>query len=399
MLAQYRKLARIEPFDATKDLGSDSKVLEHSDFDQSEVLEQLKFLTSAVNNLQQQPPAVSSVTSEHSESVFASHDLTSKLNVFASHDVTNKLVEDVQTIRSQLQQLGEANEAVAFLKSKVENLESKIENQESNLEEKNRLIEVLTENHKRMTVQLNDEKQKSLDLDRKLETERRAATQVGKDITKYVERMNELEAKVSAADPKIADLEKRLAEKSLITQTLAKENAELKQNLETERLKIKNLDVELSSKSDKNVSIYLERINDLELKVRSDSKEKESLKTTIEILKDQLTESRQLSCPDLNESSFSTGTSMCRSCIDGDRLEDAARKVQELAVDIQHRTEVDIDRLTLQNTTLTSQNSTLLKENRNLESTLRKEQNLRHTLETKVAVCQNEIRFVDQFLK
>ena len=394
MLAQYRKLARIEPFDASKDLPSDSKVLEHFEFDQSEVLEQLKCLTSAVNNLQQLPPIVSSVSSEHSESVFASHDAANKLNLCASEDVTNKLVEDVQTIRSQLQQLAEANEAVAFLKSKIENFEAKIENLESNLEEKNRLIEVLTENHKRLTVQLNDEKQKVLDLDRKLESEKRAATQVGKDITKYVERMNEMEAKVSAADPKILDLEKRLAEKSQTSQTLAKENADLKQKLETATERQKNSDLETSSKSNKTVSAYLERINDLELKVRADSKEKESLKTTIEILKDQLTESRQLSCPDLNESSFSNGTSFCRSCIDGDRLEDAARKVQELAVDIQHRTEVDIDRLTSQTATLTAQNATFLKENRSLEAMLRQEQNLRHTLETKVTVCQNEIRLV-----
>ena len=117
----------------------------------------------------------------------------------------------------------------------------------------------------------------------------------------------------------------------------------------------------------------------LEKQVRDDDREKESLKTTIEILKDQLNESRQFNLNDsrqqLNETSSS---SICRSCIENDRIEEAARKVQELAVDIQRRTDADVSRLTSQN--------------RDLESTLRREQNLRHSLETKLAVCENEIR-------
>ena len=96
-------------------------------------------------------------------------------------------------------------------------------------------------------------------------------------------------------------------------------------------------------------------------------------------MKDQLNESRQFNLNDsrqqLNETSSS---SICRSCIENDRFEEAARKVQELAVDIQRRTDADVSRLTSQN--------------RDLESTLRREQNLRHSLETKLAVCENEIR-------
>jgi hypothetical protein len=82
-----------------------------------QVLEQLKVLTSAVNSLQQRP--------DQSE---------------ASFD-PSALAGDVHTIRSQLQQLSEANEALAFLRAKVESLES-------TLEEKNRLLEAVTESNR-----------------------------------------------------------------------------------------------------------------------------------------------------------------------------------------------------------------------------------------------------------
>jgi chromosome segregation ATPase len=355
MLSQYRKLARIEPFTVSQqseqqqqpDQQSTKQVVHPESESSVEVLEQLRCLTLAVANLQQ-PQSTSKELS---------------VNV-TNEDVTHRLIEEVHTIRGQLQQLGEANEAVAFLRDKIETLERSIE-------DKNRLIEGLTEGHKRLTSQLAEERDKCLELDRKLENEKRAATQVGKDITKYVERMNELELKVQSTEPKMLEL----AEKSELCRKLTRENQELQQQL-LERGKM----IEEKPK----LNEFDEKVKALESRIRSEAQEKESLKTTIEILKDQLYECRQLndSRTTLNETSF------CRTCIDGngsDTLEEAAKRVQELAVDIQRRTEADIDRLS-------TQNESLLAENRSLEESLRHEQNLRHTLETKVTVCQQEIR-------
>jgi len=359
MLSQYRKLARIEPFTVCQEseqqqeqqLDQPGKQVVHQESESSvEVLEQLKCLTLAVANLKQ-------------------HQSTSHENV-TNDDVTHRLIEEVHTIRGQLQQIGEANEAVAFLRDKTENLERSIE-------EKNRLIEGLTAGHQRLTSQLAEERDKCLELDRKLENEKRAAAQVGKDITKYVERMSELESKVRSTEPKMLEL----AEKSEVCRRLTKENEEFQQKL-LERAK---------SSDEKSKLIESEgKIKQLESKIRSEAQEKESLKTTIEILKDQLYESRQLNeSRHLNDSKMNE-TSFCRTCIDGsgsDTLEEAAKRVQQLAVDIQRRTEHDIERLS-------TQNETLLAENRSLEESLRREQNLRHSLETKVTVCQQEIRLI-----
>ena len=356
MLSQYRKLARIEPFAVSQqseqqqqlDQQQPPKQVVHQESESSvDVLEQLRCLTLAVTNLQQHQPS----SQELSENV-------------TNDEVTHRLIEEVHTIRGQLQQLGEANEAVTFLRDKTETLERSIE-------EKNRLIEGLTEGHKRLTSQLAEERDKCHELDRKLENEKRAAAQVGKDITKYVERMSELESKVRSTEPKMMEL----AEKSELCRRLTKENQEFQQQL---------LEHGKSIEEKSKLTESEEKVRLLESRIRSEAQEKESLKTTIEILKDQLYESRQLndSRTNLNESSF------CRTCIDGsgsDTLEEAAKRVQELAVDIQRRTEVDIDRLS-------TKNESLLSENRSLEESLRREQNLRHTLETKVTVCQQEIR-------
>jgi len=366
MLAQYRKLARIEPFNAKRDLepgqpGTNlQKRLEQfseHEVDKSDVLEQLRCLTLAVNSLQT-PKSVPEPEN------------------FSDTGLTAKIFEDVHSIRGQLQELHEANEALAFLRSKVETLES-------SLEEKCRLVDVLTENHRRLTTQLAEEKERCQELDRKLESEKRAAAQVGKDITKYVERMSELEAKARISEPRITDLERRLADKCSALDNLSDENLKLKKKFDEEKRKTVELEAKKNEvgsgfdKADKNVSIYMDKIEQLERQARDDYREKESLKTTIEILKDQLNESRQLNLNDSRQFN-ETSSSICRSCIEGDRIEEAARKVQELAVDIQRRTDADVARLT--------------SENRDLESTLRREQNLRHSLEMKVAVCENEIR-------
>jgi chromosome segregation ATPase len=202
--------------------------------------------------------------------------------------------------------------------------------------------------------------------------------------------MNELETKLKSSDPKICELETRLAEKSQLCDNLTEQNVALKKQLEKEQ--VKNVELESSSGSSlrNEVSKYARQISDLELRLRADSKEKESLQTTIDILKDQLSESRQLneSRPSNNDTVNSTfsNSGLCRTCLDGsERLEDTAKKVQQLAVEIQQRTEIEVARLS-------TKNVTLLKENRELESSLRREQNLRHTLETKVTVCEHEIR-------
>ena len=214
--------------------------------------------------------------------------------------------------------------------------------------------------------------------------------QVGKDITKYVERMNELESKLKSSDPKICELEKRLADKSQLCQNLTEQNASLKKQLGIEQVKNVELESSTGSSLRNEVSKYSKQISDLELRLRADSKEKESLQTTIDILKDQLSEirqlneSRQLNNDTLNSSFSNSG--LCRTCLDGsERLEDTAKKVQQLAVEIQQRTESEVARLS-------TQNAKLLSENSDLESSLRRELNLRHTLETKVTVCEHEIR-------
>ena len=367
MLAQYRKLARIEPFNAEKDallqgdLRQQADELGGSGTGREEVLEQLKCLTSAVNSLQ--PPATD-------------------LRAGEKTDMVVRLLDDLGSIRGQLQQLSQANEAVAFLRSKVDHLESA-------LDEKTRLAEALTESHKRLTSQLTEERDRCQELDRKLESEKRAAAQVGKDITKYVERMSELEAKVRNQDPKVSELEKLLSAKCDECRVLSEQNYDLKQKLTAEKNRSSEMEArfeaERSSSRDRSVSVYVEKVEELERKVRSDLKEKESLQTTIDILKDQLHESRRLNDDSrnfgLNDSSstFSNTGGLCRSCLESDRIEEVTRKVEELAVDIQRRTDTDVARLASQN--------------RQLESDLRQEQNLRHSLETKVAVCETEIRY------
>ena len=364
MLAQYRKLARIEPFNAQKDVLLQGDLDHHADeldgsgTGREEVLEQLKCLTSAVNSLQP-PPA--------------------DFSAGGKPDMVARLLDDLHSIQGQLQQLNEANEAVAFLRSKVDHLESA-------LDEKSRLADALTESHKRLTSQLNEERDRCHELDRKLESEKRAAAQVGKDITKYVERMNELEAKVRNPDPKITELEKLLSAKCDECKVLSEQNYDLKQKLSrAEKNGSSEMEARLEAEhSNRSLSVYVEKVEELERKIKSDSKEKESLQTTIDILKDQLSESRRLNDDSrnfgLNESSstFSTSGGLCRSCLESDRIEEVTRKVEELAVDIQRRTDTDVARLASQN--------------RQLESDLRREQNLRHSLETKVAVCETEIR-------
>lgn len=248
MLAQYRKLARIEPFNAEKaaEPGQHSTELQkrleqfsENQVDKSDVLEQLRCLTLAVSSLQ------------NPKTVFEPEKLSDT-------GLTAKIFEDVHSIRGQLQELREANEAVAFLRSKVETLES-------NLDEKCRLVDGLTNNHRRLTTQLNEQKERCQELDRKLESEQRAAAQVGKDITKYVERMNELESRVRVSDPKIADLEKKFSEKSTSCDNFAAENLKLKKKLEDEKRRLVELEMtknESSSfvKPEKNVSFYIEKI-------------------------------------------------------------------------------------------------------------------------------------------
>ena len=159
MLAQYRKLARIEPFNTSRELihpDQQTKEPEHQQSeDQSEVLDQLRCLTEAVNNLHDKPASIS----ELSESV---------LN---NQESSKKLIGEVLSIREQIQHLSEANEAAGFLRCKVADLEI-------SLNEKNLRIEGLAESHKRLSAQLAEERERCLELDRKLESEKRAATQV-----------------------------------------------------------------------------------------------------------------------------------------------------------------------------------------------------------------------------
>jgi SOS response regulatory protein OraA/RecX len=169
MLGQYRKLARIEPFNTNEEIQQSTELEQQQISDKSEVLDQLRCLTEAVNNLQdKQHPASMSELSE---------------SVLNNQESSKKLIDEVFTIREQMKQLSEANVAAGFLRSKVADLEI-------SLNEKNLRIDGLAASHKRVTAQLSEERDRCQELDRKLESEKRAAAQVRTGATVEIRILN-----------------------------------------------------------------------------------------------------------------------------------------------------------------------------------------------------------------
>jgi len=69
------------------------------------------------------------------------------------------------------QELLEYKEKSAFLSGQFECIQKQFD-------EKSKLCDCLTESNQRLTIKLNEEKDKNLELDKKLENEKRAAAQV-----------------------------------------------------------------------------------------------------------------------------------------------------------------------------------------------------------------------------
>lgn len=219
MLDHYRKLAKIQPIVASKDQeGSVNAPL--LDASQLEQTEKLNHLLQDLNQAVQKISDLSKVES----------------------DTTNQGVieKEVIELEKRCRILEDTNDS---LKARNDILEQECAN-------KARLCDQLTESAHRSRAALEEERSKCVQLDKKLERERRAAQKVGQDVTRYVEQMQALEAEVKALRVQkkstTTTTKVEMSGDSLTAVTVAEDDlSRLQDQLEAERKRSRDLEAKI----------------------------------------------------------------------------------------------------------------------------------------------------------
>ncbi len=164
MLGQYKKLAiaRIAPFQSGDHPANEMVVSNESN---QQILQELKLLQQTIESR-------SSEESKRDKGGLQKEE---------------QLLAEIRDLRSHISQFDEKKESTAFLKGKIVELEKQVEN-------KKFLINGLQEANGRLTNDLANERERVKELDRKLDSEKKAAQTISKDIRKYVDHVKSLEA-------------------------------------------------------------------------------------------------------------------------------------------------------------------------------------------------------------
>jgi len=283
MLNQYRQLAKIAPFSRhqlqlpeTAAAGNQGK----NEEEDAQIMEQLKMLASAVDRLRQ-----------------AGKDTAAAAATPPSPKADPEVTKEIQMLRKQVESLSEANSTVHVLNGKVNQLEGQLNNKTLD-------CQTFMQANQRLQTELQEEKKRCLSLDRKLDSERKAAKIVGQDITRYVDAMKKLEK----------EAESHQKEKKAVAESHQKDKKALTEEMKRLQQRLDEYSTALSapcqtclerSTSSSATTKYTDAIAMLEKEIDSHLKEKKDLKEEVKRLHQRV-----------EENSAAINFLPCQTCLD-----------------------------------------------------------------------------------